>query len=74
MCFFNFFYLETDAGCLLQGCVIQDGANIQLGSVVSDGAIIGRNSVIAAGSFVPVDAKIPSKQVRNQREEVNFLN
>merc|ERR1711943_85757 len=40
-----------DAGCLLQGCVIQDGA------------IIGRNSVIAAGSFVPVDAKIPSKQL-----------
>ena len=47
----------------MQGCTVQNHANIQMGSIILDGAIIGSCSIVAAGTVVPADFRIPPKQV-----------
>ncbi|HEY2933279.1 MAG TPA: gamma carbonic anhydrase family protein [Acidobacteriota bacterium] len=46
-------------GCILEGCIIEDGAVIGMNSVVLHGARVGAGALVAAGSVVVEKMEVP---------------
>ena len=52
-----------DAGCVLNGCTIEDGAFISASCVIQDGAVVGAASKLEAGSVVLPGTRILAGQL-----------
>jgi carbonic anhydrase/acetyltransferase-like protein (isoleucine patch superfamily) len=46
-------------GCILEGCVVEDGALVGMGSIVCQRARVGAGTMLAAGSVVAERVQIP---------------
>ncbi len=59
--------LERDAsvghGCILHGCIIEEGALIGMGATIMNGAVIGAGSIVGAGAVVGAGTVVPPRSM-----------